>query len=135
MRSPQLLCELDDVAVRVTNVKGSFTPWSVHRPGQYLYTEVFQPLRFRVDIVNDEADLAAWRPPGFATNQLGQLRAFKKRKLGVVHLELHVAIALDPRLDLNDVVDAGHAAHRIGVRRPMIAIADRYPSQGQHLID
>ena len=87
--------------VRVTNVNGSFTPWSVHRPSQYLYTEPFQPLRFRVDIIDDEADLAAWRLAGFATNELWQLRAFKKRKLGVVHLELHVAIALDPHLQPN----------------------------------
>jgi hypothetical protein len=27
----------------------------------YFYTESFQPLRFRVDIIDDEADLAAWR--------------------------------------------------------------------------
>jgi hypothetical protein len=73
--------ELDNVAVRVTNVKGTFTPWSVHRPSQYLYTEPFQPLRFRVDIIDDEADLAAWRLAGFATNEPWQLRTFKSENL------------------------------------------------------
>ena len=80
MRSPQLLRELDNVAVRVTNVKGSFTPWSGHRPSQYFYTEPFQPLRFRVDIIDDEADLTAWRLAGFATNETLAASSVQKAK-------------------------------------------------------
>lgn len=81
MRSPQLLRELDNVAVRVTNVKGSFTPWSGHRPSQYFYTEPFQPLSFRVDIIDDEADLTAWRLAGleFALAPLTYLCAPRDR--------------------------------------------------------
>ena len=81
MRSPQLLRELDNVAVRVTNVKVFSTPWPVHRPSQYLYTEPFQPLRFRVDIIDDEADLAAWRLAGFATNESGSFERSKSENL------------------------------------------------------
>jgi hypothetical protein len=108
-------------------------PWPIHRSAEDLDTEPSQPLRFPIDVFDQEADLTARRVAAFATDQPWQFRPFEKRELSVTHLELDVAVALDPhrepdhvavephrppkRLDiLDDVVHATHEIHRIGCR-------------------
>ena len=59
-------------------MEGFFTPWPVNRSSAYLDPEPFQPLRFSLDVVDDKADLTAWRRAGLVTDELWQLGAFKE---------------------------------------------------------